>query len=249
MLVGQDVRNGVVHITIDVIDSGPGITLEDQKKLFRPFSQGDSSVARRFGGSGLGLALSLRIAHALGGSLELKSTRPGGGSQFTFQFAAARATEETSPVEVNETPQLSIQNELSGLRLLLAEDSPDNALLIERLLSPLGVSIDSVSDGEKAVEAVKSCDYDGILMDVQMPGMDGLEATRRIRKAGYTKPIIALTAHALPAEAERSIQAGCSLHLTKPITKTELVGALKEQLRFVAPFAASVSGPLTPQRP
>jgi CheY-like chemotaxis protein len=111
--------------------------------------------------------------------------------------------------------------------LLLAEDSPDNAFLISHFIKPLGYQIDVVGDGIQAVEAARKNAYDLILMDIQMPGMDGLEATRRIRAGGFKKPIIALTAHALPAEAQRSLDAGCNRHLTKPISRTDLTNVLE----------------------
>ncbi len=237
VLAGQRIEGDSAHVTIDVIDSGLGIAPEDQKKLFRPFSQGDSSIARKFGGTGLGLALSRHIACALGGALELEASHPGKGSHFRFEFAAPLAPDEVSEGGVvgRLGPPVVGPSGLRGARILLAEDSPDNALLIARFLAPLGVEVDAVTDGAQAVEAVKLKNYEGILMDIQMPGMDGLEATRRIRRIGYEKPIIALTAHALASEAEKSMQAGCSLHLTKPITKADLVSALTDQLRFRPP--------------
>jgi signal transduction histidine kinase len=212
-------------VSICVEDSGIGISPENQKNLFKPFSQGDSSVARKFGGSGLGLALSKRIAEALGGRLELLHSELGRGSAFEFEIPLVEIGEEGQIA--SKSPAPSPQAAPKNLRVLLAEDSPDNAFLIQHFIKPLGYQIDVVGDGIQAVEATRKNAYDLILMDIQMPGMDGLEATRRIRASGFKKPIIALTAHALPAEAERSLNAGCDRHLTKPISRTDLTNVLE----------------------
>jgi len=214
------VRKGVC---IDIEDCGIGIPEEHQKHLFQPFSQGDSSVARKFGGSGLGLALSKRIAQALGGDLELKKSIPGKGSHFSFLLPAGIAID---PPAITP-PSSSAKNlKLRGTKILLAENSTDNAILISHFVQSAGAEVDVVSDGNQAVSAAGRGIYDFILMDIQMPGMDGLEATRRIRAQGFTKPIVAITAHALDYEAEKSLKAGCNLHLTKPLTRDTLVDAI-----------------------
>ena len=220
------------HLIVDVEDSGIGISAENQKNLFKPFSQGDSSIARKFGGSGLGLALSKRIAEALGGRLELVKSAPNQGSHFRFRIpmekpAMELAVKKSTDSKISDAIQ---QEQLNNFKILLAEDSPDNAFLICHYIKSLGADIDVATDGRQAVQMAKEAAYDCILMDIQMPGMDGLEATRQIRNLGYKKPIIALTAHALPVESQRSLQAGCNLHLTKPIKKSELIGTLHEQL-------------------
>ncbi len=216
------------ELSLDVEDSGIGISAGNQATLFQLFSQGDSSVARKYGGSGLGLALSRRISEAMGGRLELIRSQPGAGSHFRLQ-----APIEAVPVpSVESAPAHAASADgtaAAGRMILLAEDSPDNAYLICHFIRPLGYQVDVATDGLQAVEAVKQKSYDCILMDIQMPGMDGLEATRRIRAMGFTNPIIALTAHALAAEAERSIQAGCNQHLTKPVSRADLAQALSSQ--------------------
>jgi signal transduction histidine kinase/CheY-like chemotaxis protein len=219
-----------LRLCVDLEDAGIGISKENQKTLFQPFSQGDSSIARKFGGSGLGLVLSKRISEALGGKLELKSSVPGVGSHFYFEIPVERVTDDEIKTAVKEQNLVPSAKPLLEKKILLAEDSPDNAFLISHYIKSMGAGIDIAIDGLQAVKMAELAEYDCILMDIQMPGMDGLEATRRIRQQGFKKPIIALTAHALPAEAERSIQAGCDLHLTKPINRTELIGALSERL-------------------
>lgn len=219
------------NLSIEVQDSGIGISAENQKTLFQPFSQGDPSVARKFGGSGLGLALSKHIAEALGGELILKDSSMNMGSTFLFQIPVSCITPGANYKSFKtETSEKSEYDVFEGKRILLAEDSPDNVFLICHYLKPYGFIIDTVTDGAQAVKSFSDRQYDCILMDIQMSGMDGLEATKRIRAKGFQKPIVALTAHALPAEADRSIQAGCDLHLTKPIAQTELIQSLRNLL-------------------
>ncbi len=227
----ENIKGKQILINVDIEDCGVGISEENQKTLFQPFNQGDSSVARRFGGSGLGLALSKRIAEALEGKLELKRSQIGQGSHFRFQIPAEITSTEIPEKKVRATNRTHLVTEdLSGKQILLAEDSADNALLVCHYIKSLGVKVDVVTDGLQAVEMAGLNSYDCILMDIQMPGMDGLEATRKIRAQGFEKVIIALTAHALPAESIKSIQAGCDMHLTKPINKTELINAISERL-------------------
>jgi signal transduction histidine kinase/ActR/RegA family two-component response regulator len=229
----KPVENNKYLITVDVKDDGMGISSEHQKNLFQPFSQGDSSVARKFGGSGLGLALSKHIAQALGGKLELVYSEPQLGSHFCFEFSVEQMTFPTltaAPLQKRLDSQKL--NVLQGKRVLLVEDSADNAFLICHYLKPFALEIDVANDGLQAVTCASQKSYDCILMDIQMPGMDGLEATRRIREMGFAKPILALTAHALPTEAQRSLEAGCNIHLTKPISKDILIQSLITQFEL-----------------
>ena len=168
-------------------------------------------------GSGLGLALSKRISEAMGGTLTLIWSEPRKGSHFLFQV----------PFEaVNGSQPVRRDSPTRRQSVLLAEDSPDNAFLISHFIESLGYSVHVVSDGVEAVEATRKTEYDTIVMDIQMPRMDGLEATRRIRAHGFKKSIIAVTAHALPEEVERSLAAGCDQHLTKPVSRADLAEAL-----------------------
>lgn len=216
-------------LQIDVEDTGIGISTDHQASLFQPFSQGDSSIVRKFGGSGLGLALSHRIASALGGSLVLKKSVVGQGSHFSLRVPVEieKYKPEIQPSDIATTStDLDFQNNT----VLLVEDSLDNAFLVRQYIQPLGIKIETATDGQQAVKMATEKEYDCILMDMQMPVMDGLEATKIIRQNGYKKPIIALTAHALESEAARSLAAGCDIHLTKPIKREELVSVLKSQL-------------------
>lgn len=223
-----------VLLVADIRDPGIGISPESQKNLFQPFHQADNSIARKFGGTGLGLALSKRIAEALKGELELVESAPLRGTHFRFKIPVKVARVEPNVVasEISassEMPEI-LEHALEGKKILLVEDSADNALLVRHYLKSSGAEIDWVSDGYMAVETAFERPYDCILMDVQMPGMDGLEATRILRKKGFRSPIIALTAHALPIETEKSIQAGCDRHLTKPVKRSELLDVLNAQI-------------------
>ncbi len=226
---------------IKVEDSGIGISLENQKKIFRPFGQADSSIARKFGGTGLGLVLSRRLAMALGGNVTLSSSTPDKGSCF-------RLVVETGDISgtllVNDTrksttvpEEIVYTNEggqrLSGLKVLLAEDSYDNETLIRLYLQPEGAKLDVAHDGVEVIKMAQASEYDIVLMDVQMPLLDGLEATRQLRASGYEIPILALTAHALREEIEKSVNAGCNAHLTKPMSRADLVEAI---LSYAKPY-------------
>lgn len=231
--VTEAIEGESVRLAVDVEDSGIGISPENQRNLFLPFSQADGSIARKFGGSGLGLALSKRIVEAMGGRLELCSSSPDVGSHFRFEipttFSATEVAQRTTSTPAKKASDAD--GLLREKKILLAEDSTDNAVLIAHYVKSLGGNLDIATDGLQAVESAARTKYDCILMDIQMPGMDGLEATRRIREQGFRGPIIALTAHALPSEAARSIDAGCDLHMTKPISKTDLTSTLKEHLK------------------
>lgn len=221
-------------ISIEVEDTGIGIPLSQQTKIFRPFAQADSSITRRFGGTGLGLVLSRRLASALGGDLSLKFSQPGKGTCFLLTFDAGNISashpvkDHTNSAQTSQTEQSPA--ELKGVKVLLAEDSPDGALLVKRYLEKAGANVYHVTDGLGALQATHEKKFDVVLMDIQMPHMDGLEATGRLRSEGYAKPILALTAHALRSEVDRSLKAGCNAHLTKPVRRQELIQAIKESL-------------------
>lgn len=220
-------------ITIDFEDSGIGIPPGSQKNLFQLFGQADTSVTRKYGGSGLGLLLSQKLARALGGDLYLKQSAPETGSTFrltiptgniegvAFQSQIAGPSTNAATGHAKQDPQLA------GFRVLLAEDQPDNVMLMRLLLKSEGVILDVAQDGREAVEMASRKDYDLILMDLQMPNLGGLEATRVLREKRYDKPIVAVTAHALKSEILRSIEAGCNDHITKPVNRARLIETLK----------------------
>lgn len=217
-------------IAIEVRDTGIGIPEEVKSDLFKPFRQADDSITRRFGGTGLGLALSRRIAEALGGSLELVSSALGEGSTFRFLLPIGEVdlkalVSSTREAQNSESFQ-PFHNVLSGIKILLAEDSPDNRAVMRAFLRNTQATLVFAEDGLEALKKASEEEFDLVLMDIQMPKMDGLNATLRLREIGFKKPILALTAHALPEEIKRSLAAGCNGHLTKPISRETLIAAI-----------------------
>jgi len=229
-----DFENPTLRFTVS--DTGIGLSPAQAAKLFQPFAQADSSTTRKFGGTGLGLVLSRKLAQALNGSLELVSSSPGFGSTFSI------IVEPTYPPEMKMVTQRELAAEstqrsgrddseiLRGLKVLVIEDSPDNQLLVAAYLRKTGARITLRSNGLEGIEAALKDSYDVLLMDVQMPVMDGHEATQKLRRYNYSKPIIALTAHAMNEEKMRCLASGFTDYLTKPIQKVQLIGVLSRYL-------------------
>ncbi|WP_373999122.1 MHYT domain-containing protein [Bdellovibrio bacteriovorus] len=219
---------------VEVEDTGVGISADGQKKLFQPFSQADSSIARKFGGTGLGLILSRHIAKSLGGDLILEKSELGKGSTFLLSITSEDEDHLQGIKEAEKknaaTPDPAIVVDGHEKSILLAEDMPDNELLIRHFLKNSHFRVESAVNGYEVIDKAFQDNFDVILMDVQMPGLDGLEATRRLRAQGYKKPIIALTAHALPEEIDNSIAAGCDAHLTKPVNRAALLHKINDVL-------------------
>ena len=212
----------VVQLRFEVHDSGIGIPEDLQPLLFREFTQVDQSATRRFGGTGLGLAISRRIVEAMGGEIGVEST-PGRGSSFWFTLALPlaehAASREAEPVLAPLRP----------LRILVAEDHPLNQQVAVGLLSRQGHEVEIAADGRQAVEAVRRGHFDVVLMDVHMPVLDGLAATREIRRFEGERgriPIIALSASVLSGETEQCLAAGMDAHLAKPIDPIALAHVL-----------------------
>ncbi|MGE0525718.1 MAG: ATP-binding protein [Bdellovibrionales bacterium] len=222
-----------LQIGFRVKDTGIGVPLQKQQSLFQPFSQGDTSMTRKYGGTGLGLALSKRLADLLGGDLILVESREGKGSTFLATVNAnlddLPLTQERPTIQ-RAVPAPRRERALEGKRILLAEDSPDNQMLIQFYLESEGAHVDLAHHGGEAVEKASHGDYNLILMDIQMPVMDGYSATRSLRSEGYQRPIIALTAHAMHEERARSLREGCNEHLTKPIDRKLLIRTIKGYL-------------------
>lgn len=223
-------------LEFEVQDTGRGISEEQRKILFQPFTQADASTTRKYGGTGLGLTLTRSLSEALGGTFDLKHSELGRGSTFVVrlklktQGSTALYSESTEPV--TESISLNKQGQLGNLRVLLVEDSLDNQALISIYLNRAGASIDIASDGEEGCKMAMSKEYDIVLMDVQMPNMDGIAAVKHLREQNYKKPIIALTAHAMKEERDRCLMAGFTEFLTKPIVREELVTLLQSFRSF-----------------
>jgi signal transduction histidine kinase/CheY-like chemotaxis protein len=214
-------------LRFDIVDQGVGMTAQQVARLFHPFTQADPSTARRFGGSGLGLSISKRLAEMLGGSICVAST-PGKGSTFSVTIETGPLDGVPMQKEVDDAPRLErfrpplVSTEALHCRVLLADDSPDNQELVAHVLRKCGAEVMVTDNGAMAIElalAARDDDrsFDVILMDMQMPILDGYEATSQLRARGYSGPIIALTAHAMPAELQRCLAVGCDVCVTKPI--------------------------------
>jgi hypothetical protein len=201
-------------VTAEVRDTGIGMDTAMLARLFQPFSQAEQGMTRRFGGTGLGLAISQRLAKALGGAITVESEL-GKGSTFTFRFTAPVAA-PSAPV-VRATPAA-----LRRMRILVAEDNVTNQKVLSLMLQRLGQTATVVDNGQKAVEAVLGDSFDVVLMDLHMPVMDGLEATRRIRAAGKRTRILAVTADALAGDREKCLEAGMDGYVPKPVRLEDL---------------------------
>jgi len=230
-------------LRFDVIDTGLGMNEHQVKRLFRPFVQGDTSTTRKYGGSGLGLTIAKRTAGLLGGDVTVTSA-PGKGSTFSVTIATgpldgvplAGPSSQDPSAEEQATPAAAKSPTRLNCRILLAEDGPDNQRLITLVLRKAGAEVTVCEDGKQVVDRVLgprpepagtpdqgAKPFDVILMDMQMPVLDGYEATRRLRDAGYRDPIVALTAHAMKGDREKCIEAGCDGYIAKPIDHQQLL--------------------------
>ncbi|MEM8713410.1 MAG: ATP-binding protein [Planctomycetota bacterium] len=218
-------------ISIAVEDTGIGIPEEAQARIFESFSQADSSTTRRFGGTGLGLAISHRLTEMMGGSMALTS-EPDRGSRFTFTFTYRKTAEGTASVPAALPSSTPPAKDLKGLRVLVAEDGLVNQRVITKNLERLGVEVTLVENGALAVEAVREHDFDAVLMDIQMPVMDGLTAMRIITSECSASPrLIALTANALDSDRRDCFEAGAHDYVTKPVHRVALEESLRAAVR------------------
>ncbi|MDQ3235020.1 MAG: response regulator, partial [Pseudobdellovibrionaceae bacterium] len=209
-------------LIIAVKDSGIGLSSEQSARLFHPFVQSEITTSRKFGGTGLGLVISRQLAQALGGDVVLTKTAPGEGSTFEISIDAGPAKLSVVP-KVKTAPMLPTQAIFNDLKILVVDDSRDNRTLLNRILLRLGADVDVAGDGREGMEMALKGSYDLVFMDVQMPVMDGLEATRNLRRQNFDRPIIALTAYAFEQEGARCMAAGYSDHLSKPIDYQRLI--------------------------
>lgn len=218
-----------VGVRFMVADTGIGISAADQARIFAPFTQVDASSTRRYGGTGLGLTIASDLIRAMGGELKVES-EVGVGSAFAFSVELGRCerqklTTPAAPTQAAETSPLKSSEPGEKLRVLLAEDVPANQMLVRYVLQQRGHSIEIAANGREAIERVAGEGFDVVLMDVQMPDMDGLQATAAIRALPGREnlPIIALTAHAMTGDRERFLAAGMDAYLAKPLDVRKLV--------------------------
>jgi len=217
------------QLSIEVDDTGPGMSPEQAAELFASFHQLDNSATREHGGAGLGLTISRRLARAMGGDVEIVRANPGKGCTFRMTLP--------TPVLATQSNDEGVPNLPSGLRVLVVEDRPDNQRLITGLLGHFGASkVDVADDGEQGIGRIMGGhEYDVILMDMQMPVMDGYTATRLLREAGYDCPIVAVTAHALEGDIAKCLDAGCDAYTPKPVSSVTLSAAIAGVLKICQP--------------
>jgi len=255
---------GPGHLEFEVRDTGIGMSAEQVTHLFRPFSQADTSTSRHFGGTGLGLAISKKLAESLGGDIRIESC-PGAGSTFRFTLAASlpenarmlASLEDMTTPSCHATRPEPVQSVRLHGRILLAEDGVDNQMLISTILRKAGAQVEPAVNGREAFDMAMSamsagnC-HDVILMDMQMPEMDGYQATQLLRRLGYTGTIVALTAHAMAEDRAKCLAAGCDEYATKPVDRLGLLNLLAplmdstqaepEQAKFANPSPPMAAG-------
>jgi signal transduction histidine kinase/CheY-like chemotaxis protein len=222
-----------------ISDTGIGMDKQQMEQVFKPFMQADSATTRRFGGTGLGLSISKKLAQHLDGNINVTSEL-GKGSRFAITIACNLPDDQAAIPMINDAsqliqekdPQLSFATNRFDASILVAEDNPDNQLLIKLLLQTWGLEPDIVNNGAQAVEMALVNDYQLIIMDIQMPVMGGLEATKLLRHSAYDGPIIALTANVMNHDIDTYIEAGCDIALAKPIDKDALEKALVSYLHI-----------------
>jgi PAS domain S-box-containing protein len=229
---GERNGQGRTHMGFEITDTGIGIAAEQQEQIFEMFVQAEDSTTRKFGGTGLGLALSRKLARALGGDVRVIRSEPGTGSTFLFTLTdlpELRTKQDTHELKSAPAPgPASVPGadsvSLNGLKILVVDDAPDIRSLISFLLMRAGASVDFAENGVEGYRKALSNCYDLVLMDIQMPQMDGYTATMKLREQGYRKPIIALTAHAMTEARKKCLSVGCTGHLSKPINPSHLLG-------------------------
>ena len=233
----EDSANLVEMIGIFVTDSGIGINPDDQRFLFEPFSQAQSTSAAHYGGSGLGLAIGRRLAQALGGDIQLNWSQIGRGSSFVITLPCAMTKDscvelsQGNPADSLFTGDLKeLCPSIDGKKVLVVEDRLDILNLLADVLTRVGANVSMVHNGFEAIEAVHENQFDLIVMDLQMPVMDGYLATENIRASGFTGPILALSAHALESHKKKSLDAGFNAHISKPIHIKTFLELIEEQL-------------------
>ncbi len=233
--ITEETDNDGQHLlAFTVTDTGIGIPLSDQKTIFDKFTQVDSSLSRKYDGTGLGLAICSQLANQLGGEIGLRST-PGEGSTFQF-FVPVHKLEDAKSDDIAESVTTTTSPKKRGLRILVAEDNRTNRMVIKAILKPTNAELVFAEDGEQAVDLWKRSTFDLVLMDIQMPNMNGVDATKAIRSLEMGEqrdktPIVAVTANAMPHQREEYLAAGMDDHVAKPIQPKRLYKAMKEAVK------------------
>ncbi len=222
-----------IMLRFEIQDTGIGISPEDQKRLFTAFEQADGSMTRRYGGTGLGLAICKRLILMMNGKVGVESAE-GEGSTFWFTVRFGKSADAVSPEPTftQDSAEIQLKTRFAGIRILLAEDEPINQEISRGLLEDIGLAVDLAEDGAMAVEMAKQTTYALILMDMQMPNLNGADATRAIRTLpGYAEtPILAMTANAFDEDRQFCIDAGMNDHIGKPVDPEMLFETLLKWL-------------------
>ncbi len=239
------------QLAVDIIDTGVGIPAQAMEKVFEPFAQADTSVTRRFGGTGLGLAICRQLTATLGGTVTATS-EPGKGSTFTMTVATGSldgvAIHEVASLP-EETPAVApIEVALPPCRVLVVDDNDVNRQLAKLILTRAGAEVEMATNGQVAIDCVARSKFDIVLMDMQMPVLDGYAATRKLREMGLTLPIVALTAHAMQGDEAKCLAAGCSGFLTKPLQLDKVLATIIRLLPQQTPVEEDLSMP-APEQP
>lgn len=219
------------QLCFEIRDTGPGISPQQKERLFQTFTQLDSSTTRRYEGTGLGLVLSRRLARLMGGDVILKDSIVGQGCTFVVTVKYEPEIDPLEALALRAEKEQDSELKLRGKTVLLVDDTDDNRLLISTVLQRAGMRVTLATNGAEAVDLARDNSFDFVLMDIQMPVMDGYTATRVMRSMGYKKPVVALTAHAMKEDRVRCIEAGCDDYITKPIHFNHLVGMLVRLLK------------------
>jgi CheY-like chemotaxis protein len=231
-------QNGIATILFEVHDTGIGIPESRLGAVFEPFTQASGSTARKYGGTGLGLAICRQLAKLMGGEIGATSEE-GRGSTFWFTARLEKQTSPTPKVHSNIIPAAPVKIVNRNARILLAEDNITNQVVAKAILGRLGYKADTVANGIEAVQALELINYDLVLMDCQMPEMDGFEATALIRDSGskvlnHDVPIVAMTAAAITGDREKCLASGMNDYISKPLYKNELAQILGKWLTYEA---------------
>jgi CheY-like chemotaxis protein/HPt (histidine-containing phosphotransfer) domain-containing protein/anti-sigma regulatory factor (Ser/Thr protein kinase) len=236
IVVGCDEGPGEPRLVVEVKDTGIGMTPAQLERLFQNFTQADTSTTRKYGGTGLGLVISKQLATMMGGDVHVES-EPGRGTTLRLRVPTGpldpgAMLHGLSEAALRQAPEVASDPGIpTPYRVLLAEDGPDNQRLISTYLRKAGAHVDVVGDGAQAVQqalaaSTEGAPYDVVLMDMQMPELDGYGAAGKLRVRGYRGPIVALTAHAMAGDRDRCIAAGCDEYLTKPVDRARLVATV-----------------------
>ncbi len=235
----KDVATGIIQVVYEVIDDGIGIEESQIERLFEPFEQADNTTSRKYGGTGLGLNICRLLADLLGGTISAKSV-PGQGSRFEVRVPCrVTAEREGDPESIDGRPAKSpLESAPSAWpqfrgRILVVDDSPDNRKIISFFLKPTGLQVDVAENGRDAIAKSLAHEYVAILMDMQMPEVDGYSATAELRRLGFVQPIVALTANALSEDRDRCLAAGCTDYLAKPVSMNDLKAMLSRHIKPV----------------